>query len=191
MGANIESVRIHPSDGSRMSLPFNEKYLVNTDGEAEDFHDITVVRVDLTRFDHSGDAPLITQDIEQGVLGAEHLKLSDELWIIGYPSESNHIDYDKGLIQNNRVVIRAVYNGESFADHCHRIKIESSIKLEDLDGLSGSPVFYMLQRVIDGQPVYFPMLVGMVLRGTASSGIVHFVNSSVITRIIKLAEGNN
>lgn len=188
MGANIESVRIHPSDNSRMSLPFNEKYLVKPEAYEEDFHDIAVVRVDLSRFDKSGDAPLISQDIERGFLGAEHLKISDEIRIVGYPSESNHIDYETRLIQNNRVIIRAIYDGESFSDHCHRIRIESSIKLVDMDGLSGSPVFHMQRRIIDNKTVDFPMLVGMLLRGTASSGIAHFVSSSVIVRIIKLAE---
>ncbi len=191
MGANIESIRIHPSDNSRMSLPFNERYLINTVGYEEDFHDITVVRVDLSRFDKSGDAPLIAQDIERGILGAEHLRISDEIWIIGYPSESNHIDYENRLIQNNRVTIRAIYEGKSFSDHCHQIKIESSIKLEDMDGLSGSPVFHMQRRIIDNQTLVFPMLVGMLLRGTVSSGIAHFVSSSVIARIVKLAEDSH
>lgn len=191
MDVKIESVRIFSSDNSRMSLPFNEKYLVNVEGDEKDFHDITVVRVDLSRFDKSGDAPLISQDIDRGFLGAEQLKLSDEIWIIGYPSESNHIDYENRLIQNNRVAIRAIYDGGSFTDHCHRIRIESSIKLEDMEGLSGSPVFHMQRRIIDNQPVYFPMLVGMLLRGTVSSGIAHFVSSSVIVRIIKLAEDSH
>lgn len=191
MGASIESVRIYPSDNSRMSLPFNETYLINIEGCEEDFHDITVVRVDISRFDKSGDALLISQDIERGILGAEHLKVSDEIWIVGYPSESNHIDYENRIIQNNRVVIRAIYDGESYSNHCHKIRIESSIKLENLDGLSGSPVFHMQRRIIDNQAVDFPMLVGMLLRGSETSGIAHFVSSSVIVQIINLAEDSS
>jgi hypothetical protein len=68
------------------------------------------------------------------------------------------------------------------------LKIESSIKLETYDGLSGSPVFYMKQAIHNGEAVVYPLLVGMLLRGTASSGIAHFVSSSVIVNIVNLVE---
>ncbi|MDO8292951.1 MAG: hypothetical protein Q7T29_08845 [Gallionella sp.] len=189
MGACIESVRIFPSDNSQISLPFNEKYIINTDStDDDDYKDIIMLRIDLHEFDGSGDAPLIAQDIEHGVLGAEQLKHSDELWVIGYPSESNIIDYDSRVIKTTRSVVRAVYDGRSIFNHCHQMKIESSIKLKDLDGLSGSPVFHIKHTNLNGQLVAFPMLVGMLLRGTASSGIAHFVSSNVIVRMVSLAE---
>ena len=188
-GASVNSVRIFPSDNSKISLPFNERYLIKTDlTNADDFNDITILRIDLHEFDSSGDAPLITQDIETGVIGAEQLKQSDELWIIGYPSESNLIDYDSRVIKTTRVVLRALYDGESISEYCHKLKIESSIKLKDLDGLSGSPIFHMKQANINGQLVNFWILVGMLQRGSASSGTAHFVSSSVIVRMVSLAE---
>ena len=142
--------------------------------------------IDLNEFDSSGDAPLIALDLEQGTLPAERLKPDDELWVIGYPSESTFIDYDSCKIKNTRSVLRAIYTGGSISDHCHKVTIESSIKLESYDGLSGSPVFYMKQAIHNGEAVAYPLLVGMLLRGTASSGIAHFVSSSVIVNIVNL-----
>jgi hypothetical protein len=189
MGAKVECIRIFPSDNSKISLPFNEKYIIKAGStEEEDYKDITILRIDLHEFDNSGDAPLIAQDIEHGVVGAEHLKHSDELWIVGYPSESNFIDYDSRVIKTTRSVVRAEYDGESHFSHGHKMRIKSSIKLDDLDGLSGSPIFHMKQTDFNGQPIIFPILVGMLLRGTASSGIAHFVSSSVIAKVISLAE---
>lgn len=188
MGGSANALRIFPSDNSRISLPFNEQYTINKGSVDEDHHDVFILRIDLSGFDRSGDAPLVAQDIEKGVLPAEYLKQDDELWVMGYPSDSNTINYDTRTITNTRSVLRAIYKGESISDHCHKLIIESSIKLESLDGLSGGPVFHMKQETHSGESVIYPMLVGMLLRGTASSGIAHFVSSSVIVNIVNLAE---
>jgi len=189
MGGSAQSLRIFPSDHSQISLPFNEQYTVNKGlTDDEDHKDVFMLRIDLTEFDSSGDAPLVAQDIEHGILAAEHLKPNDELWVIGYPSESNFIDYDSCEIKNTRSTIRAIYRGESVSDHCHELAIESSIKLKSYDGLSGAPVYYMKAGFQNGEAVVYPLLVGMLLRGTAESGIAHFVSARVITEIISLMD---
>jgi hypothetical protein len=188
MGGSAQSLRIFPSDDSRISLPFNEQYTINKDlSEDEDHKDIFALRINVEEFAEFGDAPLAAQDIERGLLPAEELTLESELWIIGYPAESNVIDYDCGRIRNTRSVIRAIYQGRSLSDHCHVARIESSIQLTSYDGLSGSPVFYMHSKIAEGRELLFPLFVGMLLRGTASSSLVHFVSASVIRRLIQLA----
>lgn len=191
MGGSVQALRIFPSDHSRISLPFNEQYTI-TKGltDDEDYKDIFALRINIKEFEDFGDAPLIAQDADRGILPAEQLTLGDELWVIGYPAESNFIDYDCGQIRNTRSVIRAIYRGPSVSDHCHEVRIESSIHLNSYDGLSGSPVFYMRSQVHDEQLVQSPLLVGMLLRGTASSSLAHFVSTSVISRIISLT-GND
>ena len=191
MGGGAESLRIFPSDNSRISLPYNQQYMV-TKGttDDEDYKDIFMLRIDLKEFDSSGDAPLVAQDLEQGIMPAESLKPDDELWIVGYPSESNFIDYDSYKINNTRSVIRAIYKDKSISDYCHELTIETSINLESYDGLSGSPVFYMKHVNHNGETVDSPLLVGMLLRGSASSRIAHFVSSSVISNIVNLVEEN-
>lgn len=191
MGGSVQALRIFPSDHSRISLPFNEQYTITTGLiDDEDYKDIFALRINIKEFEEFGDAPLIAQDADRGILPAEQLTLGDELWIIGYPAESNFIDYDCGQIRNTRNVIRAIYRGPSISDHCHEVRIESTIRLHSYDGLSGSPVFYMRSQMHDGQPVLYPLLVGMLLRGTASSSLAHFASMSVISRIISLA-GND
>lgn len=101
-------------------------------------------------------------------MSAELLKPGDELWVIGYPSESNFIEYDNREINNTRSVLRAIYRGRSISEHCHELIIDSSIKLENYDGLSGSPIFHMKQLNRNKQAK--ALLVGMLLRGTALSG---------------------
>ena len=191
MGGSAQALRVFPLDDSQISLPFNEQYTVNKGStDDEDFKDVFMLRIDLNEFDRHGDTPLVAQDIEHGVIPAERLKPGDELWVIGYPSESNLIDYDSCEIKSTRSVIRAIYKGTSITVHCHELAIESSIKLESYDGLSGSPVFHMKHVIHNGENVRYPMLVGMLLRGTASSGIAHFVSSRVLIDIVNVAEKN-
>jgi len=188
-GAHVNSVRIFPSDHSKISLPFDQQYSVNKGlADDEDYKDVFMLRVDVSGFDKSGDAPLVAQDLEVGWLSADWLTRNDELWIVGYPAESNYVDYDVDKISNTRSVLRAVYEGPSDSTHCHRLRMETSIRLVSYDGLSGSPVYCMKHRHHDRQELVFPLLVGMLLRGSASSGIAHFVNSKVLLDIVKLAE---
>jgi hypothetical protein len=187
-GGTAQALRIFPSDDSRISLPFDEQYTIKPElTEDEDYRDVFVLRINLKEFDDSGDAPLVAQDAEQGLLPAEGLAVGTVLWIIGYPAERNEIDYEQGRIKNSRAVIRALYVGPSSADHCHIARVSSSICLESFDGLSGSPVFHLQPAALAGQEVLVPRVVGMLIRGTASSQLVHFVSSKVIGRLIQLA----
>ncbi|MBU4289393.1 MAG: serine protease [Proteobacteria bacterium] len=189
MGGCVDNLRIFPSDNSKISVPFNEQYTVNKGStDEEEYKDVFMLRIDLNQFDNSGDSPMAAQDINQGVLHAERLKPNDELWIIGYPAERNIIDYESCEIKNTRTIIRGLYKGESISEHCHELIIDSSIKLETYDGLSGSPVFHIKQLNRNGQVVLIPMFVGMLLRGTASSRIAHFVSSNVIVNIVNIVE---
>jgi hypothetical protein len=188
MGGCAGSLRIFPSDGSKIALPFNEQYTVNKGtADDEDYKDVFMLRIDLTRFDASGDAPLVAQDLERGLLSASELKPDDELWIIGYPAESNFIDYDCSKISNTRSVLRAIYVGNSTSIHCHELRVETSVKIESYDGLSGSPVYYMKRLEREGEATVYPLLVGMLLRGSASSRTAHFVSSDVLSNIVSLA----
>ncbi len=192
-GGETNQLRVFPSDKSCISLPFNEKYTINREpyGDDEEYKDVFMLRIDQAEFDRFGDTPLVAQDITLGVLPAECLTQDCDLFIIGYPSERNEIDYDCNKIKRTRVILRATYRGKGLSDHCHELNFNSSITLTDYDGLSGSPIFYMQQKRLGNQIEVRPLLVGMLLRGTVTSGIGHFVSSRVITHMIDLSEDAN
>jgi hypothetical protein len=190
-GGEVESLRIFPSDESTVSLPFNKKYSVKTESPDDThFEDLFMLRIALDEFDRFGDTPLIAQDIDKGILSGDALAIGDEVWVVGYPSESNLIDYESRTIRSSRSIIRGVHLGQSSSVHCHMLKVETSIHLDSYDGLSGSPVFVYQRRMEAEQVVNYPMLVGMLLRGTASSGVAHFLDSAVIAQMISVVEGN-
>ncbi|GAB2904729.1 hypothetical protein GCM10027046_37870 [Uliginosibacterium flavum] len=149
MGGSAQTLRIFPSENSKISLPFNEQYTVKTEiSEDEEHKDIFALRINIDEFDEFGDAQLVAQDIKNGSLPAEKLTVDEELWVIGYPAESNSIDYERNQFQNTRSVIRAKYKGSSVSDHCHMAKIESSIFLASYDGLSGHPIQHKSTSII-------------------------------------------
>lgn len=189
LGGTAEALRIFPSDSSRISLPYDKKYTLKLDGaEDEDYKDLYMLRVDLSDFDLSGDAPLKSQDIEGGVLDPENLRVGDELFVIAYPSESRFVDYDESKIAYTRKAIRGLFDGPSIGAHCFKITIDTTVELGDYDGISGAPVFRFQERKVKDEVVRFPMLVGMVLRGGEQSSTVHFVGSHVIVNAIRCAE---
>lgn len=176
MGGSAESLRIFPTDNSRISLPFDNKYTINKSvSDDDDFKDLYMLRIDLEDFNSSSDSQLVAQDIE--------------VWI--YPSEKRFIDYENYTIRHTRVVLRATYNGHSISEHCHMLNVDSSVKLDNFDGLSGSPVYYMLRNKEDrenGEAVDYPLFVGIVIRGTETSSTMHFISSDVIANFIRCAE---
>jgi hypothetical protein len=186
MGGNPENLRVFPSDASRKSLPFNELYTIHTEDLDSDYKDVYVLRIALAEFQKNGDAPLAAQDMTCGFMSPEALSLDDVLYIVGYPSESSVIDFDSQFIRETRTVLRALYRGESVSAHCHTAQVVSDPNLNSYDGLSGSPVFYLEPQSIDSRKVLYPRIVGMLLRGTASSATVHFVSVQVIQRLIEL-----
>lgn len=189
LGGTAEALRIFPSDSSQISLPYDEQYTLNKgETDDEDFKDLYILRVDLADFDQSGDTPLTAQDIEAGVLEPENLCAGDELFIVGYPSESRIVDYVESKIAYTRKAIRGLFDGPSIGAHCFKTKIDTTVELDDYDGISGAPVFRFQKKQIDGEDWTFPMLVGLVLRGSGQSSTAHFVGAHVIVNAIRCAE---
>ncbi|STQ91168.1 hypothetical protein [Iodobacter fluviatilis] len=186
INTSINTLKVTPSDDAEIYLPFDEKYgWLNPEDQAE-YKDICMLRVNLTEYLEYGDGKLKSVDIDLGFFAAKDLLQDEELFVVGYPAESNEVDYDAQKINNTRVVLKAKYMGfsEYAADYYHKIMVNSSIYLEDFDGLSGGPVFCTRDQLIDGVMLPRYLLVGMVIRGGASSGILRFIGSEVIKSIV-------
>jgi hypothetical protein len=189
MGGSPEALRIFPSDSSRISLPYDQKYTIQPDGsDDKDFKDIIILRVDLDDFERSGDTPLVAQDIEAATLDPDNLTSKEELFVVAYPSESRFVDYEERKIHQTRTVIRGLYEGRSISNHCHTLKVSTTIELEDYDGLSGAPIFVFRNRMQRREMLRIPLLTGLALRGSKASRDLHFVGVHVIVNAIRCAE---
>src|SRR5437867_3031957 len=68
------------------------------------------------------------------------LSREEILAVVGYPSERNSVDYDKFVINTEGYSVDGRYDGPAEVKHCSKIRFNNLARIEDLDGLSGSPV---------------------------------------------------
>jgi hypothetical protein len=111
-------------------------------------------------------------------------KPGDPLWIAGYPRFSRGVDYEVRSITAIGRGVWATYRGPGIGSRCHEVELTHLGDVPDLDGFSGSPVFWIGNQEGDLAMV---QLAGMVLRGTVASRRAHYVEASVLVTAAETA----
>lgn len=181
--ASAQNLMITPSDDSSISVPFSELMQIVDNPENDDYRDLYMLRVNLEEFWESTDSTLFAWNINQHFFDCDRLSDGDEIFILGFPSESRFVDYAVPRIHFMQVVLRGIYEGRSSEAHCHKLRLETSITLVDLDGLSGGTVFRHPRN-----PEEPTQLVGLLIRGSSTSGIAHFIDCAVIENFVRLSD---
>lgn len=133
---------------------------------------------------HVQAAPLAEKTCDSLLLSS--LSYDCPVWISGFPTHENiggTIDYDGNNIMFHRIHRQARFKGKSYSPFVYKIEFDSDVDISfGLDGLSGSPIFYK-----DGNIFRF---IGMALRGTTSSRIMHFLGAEqILLKIMMLDVG--
>ena len=179
-GASVQDLMITPSDETAIPIPFNEQIEINQGSEYEDYRDICIIRVDFDKFWETKESDLYAWNIDRDFYDCSRLSNGEELYLLGFPSESRYVDYDVKTIHFTSNVLRGIYQGPATENNCYTLQLETSIELDDLDGLSGSVVFrypYTLDEPVQA--------VGMLIRGSASSAILEFIDCAVIRDFVR------
>jgi hypothetical protein len=180
--ADPASLRVLPTDGSRRWLNLKRRVRAASliDGDT-DLADVMCFTID------TSDLKLAPGDALRGVdLGfpTASPRPGDELFITGHPAASRHVDYEgRGIIAIGQS-IGAQYVGRGIGARCHEVALTQIGNLEDLDGFSGSAVYWIGER--DGD-VASVRLAGMLLRGSATSHRAYYVETSVLMAIAETA----
>ena len=182
-GASAQDLMITPSDDSAITVPFTELMQIVKDPENQDYRDLYMLKINLEEFWESTNSELRAWNINQNFFDCDKLSDGDEIFIQGFPSESRFVDYAVKRIHLTKVVLRGIYEGRSSEAHCHKLRLETSITLNDLDGLSGGTVFRHPRN-----PEEPTQLVGLLIRGSSKSGIVHFIDCAVIDKFVRLSD---
>jgi hypothetical protein len=95
--------------------------------------------------------------------------------ILGYPSELQDVDYERPGVVARIAIVNGVYDGPSQSPYVHRLRMQRTRQF-DPDGLSGGPVFYLGGDAGS----YFIGFAGMVIRGSAGSEILHFIEADFL-----------
>lgn len=103
------------------------------------------------------------------------------MFLMGYPTEINEMDYANLTFSAQQTMLAGAFAGPTRSRCCHKIRVTVRPPVTDFNGLSGSPVFSLESSV--GQP-HSAKFAGMVLLGTASSGLVRFVEAERILQVL-------
>jgi hypothetical protein len=104
-------------------------------------------------------------------------------FLFGYPLHRATVDYGALTTQARREqwFVSALYHAPSELPNCHALKMVGPLGLSNLDGLSGSPVFAYQTAI--GKKAQ-PSFAGIALRGTAASGLVHFLEERAVRAVL-------
>ena len=185
---SLDQLLVFPNAESNESIPFSEVLTVaNRDPDDPDFSDLVIVKV------HLGNLRLA----EQSCMHAVDLDKSSDSWrtaptdhsffIFGYPNKSRKVDYERFQVVSTQTFLVGRFAGDSLARHCYELDIEDFNGVEEFNGLSGSPVFSWPRKIADN---FHPSFCGMVLRGTRTSGKVHFLDAAVLRKGLEFARDN-
>ena len=186
-GWPVHKLVVYPSDRSKNGLRLSDWWYVE-DGENEpDSTDLFLVRAELTKvpksIQRSSHLLNLTQPHVSDWFKDRH---SAMFYTFGYPKVANEADYANSRINTQQFFLRGTYIGPSVAGGCHEILLKNPLELPDFDGLSGSPVFCVRNEIATpAQPTFC----GMAIRGTSSSGRMHFLEASTI--LVALQEAIN
>ncbi|MGJ8670333.1 MAG: hypothetical protein ACSHXK_12645 [Oceanococcus sp.] len=181
---SANSLRVFPNEASRASIPFQALVKITPDPDDTDFADLYILQIAMDVFAQSGDEPLTAQRVEDGFMNPSALGGGTELIIVGFPEVGRSVDYESFKIRYQRSIFVARYNGPAASEHCHELTLRADHGLETLNALSGSPVY----RMVTVGNFILPKVVGILIRGAASSGLGTFVSSEVLRAAIMQSE---
>lgn len=172
----IDGLLIFGSDDSKQPLPLAKYFLVPKHAD-DDMSDLAIIRVDNDCVSADQNHLLHPLDIASHDEDWFEDRHSAKFFFFGYPAVHNAVEYDPERITTGQSFLLATYVRTSTASLCHELLLDSPNNVEDLNGMSGSPVLSIPAQI---EVPYHPRFCGMVLRGNASSGRVHFLDSSRI-----------
>lgn len=178
---NLSPVCIFPSDISQHLIPLKDVFFVHRNEAPEDFVDLAVIAIDTSRITEAEVAQATLIDLGRASRDWETEAQDYEFVIFGYPADKSFVDYEEQMLHTDRVTLHARYVGRSIIPYLHEIEISEPHVLTTFSGFSGGPVFAWAPR-----PGMAPALCGMALRGSSSSGRVHFLDRSVLLDALKV-----
>ena len=175
---NCPAICVFPFDTSQQIIPLKDVFFVSREYFDDDFADVAVIEIDMNNITNPEVSKARIIDLDRALGDWLSKSESAEFFVIGYPDDFSSIDYDLETMTHNRIAMKGYYAGESELDYLHKLNIQKPYNLDSFSGFSGGPVFAWIENPEKsrGQVI----LCGMVLRGTASSGIIHFLDTSFL-----------
>lgn len=174
---NPVPICVFPSDTSHRLIPLEDVFFVPCEIVDEDFVDLAVIAIDTKNATHPEVVQATLIDLALACEEWHSCAEDAQFFIIGYPEERSFVNDETQEIRTDRVALLGRYGGPSPLRHLHLLRVSDPLDLKTFSGFSGAPVFAWIERPSQ-RPV--PVLCGMALRGTPSSGLIHFLDRQVL-----------
>ncbi len=157
-------------------LPLKDVFFAPISSVPDDWADLAAVEVDLAQVSGDmGETRIIPiADQSDDWLAMRHVA---PFFVIGFPNEHTFVDFETGEVVEGLVEMQGKYVQPTESPFLHEMAIQNPPPLKSYSGFSGCPVF-TLKYFVGTQPM--PVLCGVAVQGSAESGIVRFIEASVI-----------
>lgn len=179
-----DSIRIRLLPGDLQFQPMRQIHTIDGD---DDFHDLAFLELATPLIGHAKFQPPLVLDLDASAKLKFEITSETVLAMVGFPSEINAVDYEKRILKTKGFSADGRYAGPSEDPHCSKIRFNNVAQIQDLDGLSGSPVF-AFKEISDG--AYLIDFAGVLVRATKTSGTGRYVNSWIIIRALQILAAN-
>ncbi len=181
----LNPVCLLPSETSQKLLPFVGVFSVPEDQVSDDFADFAIIEIDMSKIKRDSELGATQAIVLERVVG-DWISRAHELnlFICGYPTQHSKIEIDNEAIINPRYMLRGRYSGmSSHSPEMHTISVSDACGVDNFAGFSGSPVFACIPNEQEPTEV---VLCGMAVRGTSSSGLIHFVERDILVAGVRV-----
>ncbi len=155
-----------------MALPIKRAFTPSFDDpeNKDEVDDFILFEIDDALFTQESNKDLYSWNFERWSFPASKVPIGVEILVAGFPFSNDRYDWDNNKI-NELMLIRTGNLAKSSL--CEGLYTMEGIPSEtDFNGLSGSPIFCRNKGYV--------FFIGLVTRGTASSGKLHFIGSEFI-----------
>jgi hypothetical protein len=173
---DFEKTRVECAAPERAYLPLKSYHLIGTRLPDTDHSDIAILEADLDRMDAEDRDSLSTLDLSSCLLPNE-FKMGHRLVVEGFPYRLGNMNYEERRWIRGSQKLEARYEGPAENELAtSKLSFVGKQETEDLDGISGAPVFAFKQAAVGKFDVRFA---GMMIRAR------YFINADIIIGALK------
>jgi hypothetical protein len=136
--------------------------------------DIAIIEIDEAKLSNPEIFPIKLDELNRSNIFD---KTHSILCFRGYPFCLSEIDYENEIMKFCGYYAETSYRGLSSQALCHEIDFIDLSEVENLNGLSGSPLLHVIKT---GSQSFEYDFAGMLIQGTKKSKIGHFIDSSAV-----------
>ena len=174
-------VRIACNPKTKSFLPIVRMHKASVDSEDNDHADVAIFEAHPERLSPNEQQALKFLDLDQLESGHLGLIKGDDIMNPGCPDELNYVDYDAQKIVEQRYCPGCVYDGETTDDHVHFLRYEPLEHVNQLSGMSGSPVFFLKRH----SGWVYCSLAGILIRAVPETRVGRFISAGVLIAMLQ------